>query len=111
MAANVLVVASQTAASHQLLDALKARAERSPIKVTLVMPAQGPGLAGRDAMREQLEQVLARGRGAGEGRQRLVEPPAVEVRVEVAEARRQAAPHLAVSRRVLAELEPAAAVA
>ena len=38
MAANVLVVASQTAGSQHLLDALIHRAERSPIKVTLVMP-------------------------------------------------------------------------
>jgi hypothetical protein len=65
VAANVLVVASQTAASHQLVDALQARAERSPIKVTLVMPAQAPGLAGRDAMREQLDQALAAMRAAG----------------------------------------------
>ena len=65
MAANVLVVASQTAASQQLLDALKARAERSPIRVTLVMPAQGPGLSGREAMRAQLEQALAGMQAAG----------------------------------------------
>ena len=65
MAANVLVVASQTAASHQLLDAVKARAERSPIRVTLVMPAQGPGLSGREAMRAQLDEALAGMRGAG----------------------------------------------
>ena len=65
MAANVLVVASQTAASQQLLDALKARAERSPIRVTLVMPAPGPGLSGREAMRQQLESALAAMREAG----------------------------------------------
>jgi hypothetical protein len=65
VAANVLVVASQTAASQQLLDALKARAERSPIRVTLVMPAQGPGLSGREAMREQLDTALGGMRGAG----------------------------------------------
>jgi hypothetical protein len=65
VAANVLVVASQTAASQQLLDALKARAERSPIRVTLVMPAQGPGLSGREAMREQLDSALAGMRDAG----------------------------------------------
>ena len=58
MAANILVVASQTAASHQLLDALQARAERSPIKITLVMPAQGPGLNGREAMRAQLDEAI-----------------------------------------------------
>jgi len=65
VAANVLVVASQTAGSQQLLDALKARAERSPIRITLVMPAQGPGLSGRDAMREQLESALTNMRDAG----------------------------------------------
>ena len=65
MAANVLVVASQTAGSHQLLDALAHRAERSPIRVTLVMPAQGPGLAGREATREQLDEALAAMREAG----------------------------------------------
>jgi hypothetical protein len=65
MAANVIVVASQTAGSQQLLDALLHRAERSPIRVTLVMPAQGPGLTGREAMREQLEQALTAMRAAG----------------------------------------------
>ena len=65
MATNVLVVASQTADSQHLLDALKHRAERSPIKVTLVMPAQGPGLGGREAMRERLDKALAAMREAG----------------------------------------------
>jgi hypothetical protein len=65
MAANVLVVASQTAGSHQLLEALTHRAERSPIRVTLVMPAQGPGLTGREAMRGQLDEALETLRGAG----------------------------------------------
>lgn len=65
MAANVLVVASQTAGSQYLLDALIHRAERSPIKVTLVMPAQGPGLSGREALREPLDQALAVMRDAG----------------------------------------------
>jgi hypothetical protein len=65
MAANVLVVASQTAGSQHLLDVLVHRAERSPIKVTLVMPAQGPGLSGREALREPLEEALAAMREAG----------------------------------------------
>jgi hypothetical protein len=65
MAANVLVVANLTAASQDLLVALKARAERSPIKVTLVMPAQGPGLAGREAVRSRLDEALAGMRDAG----------------------------------------------
>ena len=65
MATNVLVVASQTAGSQQLLDALKARSERSPIRITLVMPAQGPGRSGREAMRAVLDDALAKMRDAG----------------------------------------------
>jgi hypothetical protein len=65
MAANVLVVANLTANSQYLLDALKARAERSPIRVTLVMPAQGPGLGGREAVRERLDEALEGMRAAG----------------------------------------------
>ena len=65
MAANVLVVASLTASSQHLLDALTARAERSPIKVMLVMPAQGPGRSGREAMRGALDEALAGMREAG----------------------------------------------
>ena len=65
MAANVLVVANLTATSTHLLDALKHRAERSPIRITLVMPAQGPGLGGREAVRERLEEALAGMRDAG----------------------------------------------
>ena len=65
MAANVLVVANLTATSTHLLDALTHRAERSPIRITLVMPAQGPGLGGREAVRERLEEALAGMRDAG----------------------------------------------
>jgi len=63
--ANVLVVANLTAASTQLLDALIARNERSPIRITLVMPAKGPGLAGREAVRTRLEAAIANMREAG----------------------------------------------
>jgi hypothetical protein len=65
MAANVLVVANLTAASTHLLDALKHRAERGPIRITLVMPAQGPGLGGREAVRERLDEALEGMRAAG----------------------------------------------
>ena len=65
MAANVLVVANLTAASQDLLEALKDRAERSPIRVTLVIPASGPGLGGREAGRERLEAALQGMRDAG----------------------------------------------
>jgi hypothetical protein len=63
--AHVLVVASLTAASRDLLEALKARAARSPIRITLVMPAQGPGLRGREAVRARLDEALAGMRAAG----------------------------------------------
>jgi hypothetical protein len=65
MAANVLVVANLTANSQQLLDALKARSERGPIRVTLVMPAQGPGIAGREAVKARLDEALEGMRAAG----------------------------------------------
>jgi hypothetical protein len=65
MAANVLVVANLTASSTHLLDALKHRAERGPIRVTLVMPAQGPGLGGKEAVRERLDEALEGMRAAG----------------------------------------------
>jgi hypothetical protein len=65
MAANVLVVANLTAGSQHLLDALKVRAERSPIRITLVMPASGPGLGGREAVRERLDEALEGMRAAG----------------------------------------------
>jgi hypothetical protein len=48
---------------------------------------------------------------AGEQRERLVEPAAVEVGIEVVEARRQAAPHLAVGRRPLAQAQGTPAMA
>ena len=65
MAANVLVVANLTANSQHLLDALRHRAERSPIRVTLVMPASGPGLAGREAVKARLDEALEGMRAAG----------------------------------------------
>jgi hypothetical protein len=65
MAANVLVVANLTASSQHLLHALKARAERSPIRITLVMPAQGPGLGGREAVKARLDEALEGMRAAG----------------------------------------------
>ena len=63
--ANVLVVANLTATSRELLEALKARAERSPIRVTLVIPAHGPGLGGKQAVRGRLDEALEGMRAAG----------------------------------------------
>ena len=65
MAAHVLVVANVTAASGDLIAALEERARKGPIEVTLLMPGQGPGLAGREAVRERLDAALAAWREAG----------------------------------------------
>ena len=65
MAAGVLVLANVTASSGDLIDAIKQRADRGPIDVTLLMPGQGPGLAGKEAVRERLDAALAAWREAG----------------------------------------------
>jgi hypothetical protein len=65
MAAHVLVVANVTAASTDLIAALKERALRGPIDVTLLMPGKGPGLGGREAVRGRLDESLAAWREAG----------------------------------------------
>ena len=62
---SVLVIANVTAASAQLIDALRQRAERGPIRVTLLMPCAGPGLNGRDAAQSTLDEVLEQWRQAG----------------------------------------------
>jgi hypothetical protein len=63
--AHVLVVASATATSEELLGALRARAERSPTRFTLVLPSSAIGLAARDADRPQLERAMQMWRDAG----------------------------------------------
>jgi hypothetical protein len=63
--AHVLVIASLTATSDDLLTALKQRATRGPIELTLLMPSTGPGLSGRDAARAQLDAALTKWREAG----------------------------------------------
>src|SRR5919202_3259940 len=65
MAAHVIVVANVTAASSDLIEAIKERAEKGPIDVTLLMPGKGPGLAGRDAVRGRLDEALEAWREAG----------------------------------------------
>jgi hypothetical protein len=65
MASHVLVVATVTAASDDLLAALQERAARGPADFLLVMPATGPGLAGRRETEPRLEEALARWREAG----------------------------------------------
>jgi hypothetical protein len=63
--ARVVVIASQTAESDDLLAALKARAERGPIEVTLLMPAAEPGRHGLDGAAPKLEAALEKMRAAG----------------------------------------------
>jgi hypothetical protein len=63
--AHVLVVANVTATSEALLAALKARAERGPITLTLLMPAAGLGEPARKAGAERLEAALQTWREAG----------------------------------------------
>jgi hypothetical protein len=64
MAAHVLVVATVTATSDDLLAALTERARRGsvPVDFTLVMPASGPDTA---AMEPRLAEALERWRAEG----------------------------------------------
>jgi hypothetical protein len=62
---KVLVVANVTAGSEDLLDALKARAEKGPITATLLMPAEQIGAAGREGAKERLDEALEKWRAAG----------------------------------------------
>jgi hypothetical protein len=60
MKATVLVVAHRTAASDDLLAALRGRAETSAARFELLVPPTAPGGTGRIAARTQLERALAR---------------------------------------------------
>ena len=64
MAAHVLVVATVTATSDDLLAALRKRSSAGsvPVDFTLVMPASGPDT---DATEQRLEQALERWRDEG----------------------------------------------
>jgi hypothetical protein len=63
--ARVLVIARQTADSDDLLAALGERAERSPVQITLLVPATKPGRTGLDEAQPLLDAALARFREAG----------------------------------------------
>ncbi|UGS36725.1 hypothetical protein [Capillimicrobium parvum] len=54
---HLLVVASRTAESSELISYLRERARTGPVHVTLVVPLE---VGGRDAGRERLEGALAR---------------------------------------------------
>jgi hypothetical protein len=62
---SVLVVANVTAASDELLDALKRRAARGACDFMLLIPATGGGSAGREAAQEGLDVALTRLRAEG----------------------------------------------
>lgn len=57
---SVLVLANVTAASDELLAALKRRAERGQHGFTLLVPATGGGAGGRRAAQQGLEAAVAR---------------------------------------------------
>jgi hypothetical protein len=59
---NVLVIANRTADSAELLDVLRARAERGPVAFTLLLPRNGTD---RPAAELALEASLARIRETG----------------------------------------------
>jgi hypothetical protein len=61
---SVLVVANVTAASDELLGALRERAERRQCAFTLLVPATGGGKAGREAAQAELGKALERMHGA-----------------------------------------------
>ena len=65
MAAHVLVLANVTATSGDLIGAIAERARKGPIDVTLLMPGKGPGLSGREAVRDGLDEALAAWRASG----------------------------------------------
>ena len=61
---NVLVVANITSTSLELIEELKARAERGPTTFELIVPASAAG-GGREAAKQKLEEALAAFRDAG----------------------------------------------
>jgi hypothetical protein len=63
--ANVLVIANETVLGEPLLDAIKARAARSPASFTLLSPQSDPQRAGHPEAERRLRRALAALRGAG----------------------------------------------
>lgn len=63
--AHILVVATVTATSEDLLAALKERAKQSPAKFTLLVPARGAGLAARDAAQALVDEAVKKWRELG----------------------------------------------
>jgi hypothetical protein len=65
MARSVLVVASKTATSPQLIDALRGKADAGDVRVTLVMPCNGVGYTAKEETRRQVDAALASWREQG----------------------------------------------
>jgi hypothetical protein len=62
---SLLVLANETADSPALIDALRARSEQGPLRLTLLLPCRGPGLHAREVARPRLDAALAAWRDAG----------------------------------------------
>ena len=62
---SVLVVANRTAASDELLEALRAGTEKGPTSYTLVVPPTTAGREAREAAEAKLGLALKRARDAG----------------------------------------------
>jgi len=62
---SVLVVANVTAASDELLRAMKDRSERGACGFTLLVPATGGGRVGREGAQAELDKALERLHDAG----------------------------------------------
>jgi hypothetical protein len=62
---NVLVIANETVLGAPLLDAIKARAARSPASFMLLCPQSDPQRAGHPEAERRLRRALAALRGAG----------------------------------------------
>ncbi len=65
MQTTILVLANQTVPSDELFATLKSRAERSPVRVDVVVPPMGAGSARRREAEGRLKQALERFREAG----------------------------------------------
>ena len=63
--ANVLVVANETVIGEPLLDAIRARASRSPASFLIVSPQSELGMSGHPDAERRLRRALAALRGAG----------------------------------------------
>ena len=62
---HVLVLANLTAASDDLLQAMTARAQRTPARFTMIVPVTGTNTGKRAAARLRLDQALEGARAAG----------------------------------------------